>query len=184
MSTESLLSGMIGALIATVLAVLYQHLSALAQRRFEVLLLAVDYLDDLYFNFRYIEQYKERKYQKNREVMSNDEYHTLCNKTDSMLTSSRIHARVAMVYGENSGELEKFNTLRTKLTETTIMLFQACPDTWDQTSASIHRVFEEEIEPLRHTTELELIRGANMWSVFRDMLRFSKRKKSSNTRVE
>lgn len=177
MSVESLLSGLIGALIATVLAVLYQHLSALAQRRFEVMLLAVDYLDDLYFNSRHIEQYRDKKYKENCEVMSNDEYRALCNKTDSMLTSSRIHARVTMVYGENSGELEKFDMLRTKLTDTTIMLFRACPDTWDEMRASIHKVFEKEIEPLRRTTELELLRGANMWSVFKDVFRLRKRKK-------
>ena len=175
---ESLLSGLAGALIATVLAVFYQHLGVLAQRRYDVMLLAVDYLDELYYASRHIQQYKDKLYRENHEAMAKEEYRALCNKTDAMLTSSRVHAHVAMVYGENSGELDKFNTLRTQLIQNTLMLFQAKPDTWEGTSKAVLASFEKQIDPLRHATELELLRGANMRAVFLDMIPFYRRKAS------
>ena len=67
MSIESLLSGIIGALIATVLAVFYQHLSVHAQRRFEIMLTAVDYFDKLYYNSRNIQEYKDKLFKENYE---------------------------------------------------------------------------------------------------------------------
>ena len=166
LTVDSLLSGAIGALIATVLAVLYQHLSILAQRRFEVMLLAVDYFDELYYQSRHIQICKKKKYIEDKEVMPKEEFMALCNKTDAMLTSSRIHARVALVYGENSEVLEKFNVLREKLQEASLLLFKARPETWNEYSQKVTDLFDHQIDPLRQATERQLLQGANMWAVF------------------
>ena len=151
-TVDSLLSGLIGAIIGSGLAVVYQHISLVVQRRFEVMLLAVDYFDDLYFQSRHIQQYKEKKYKENRDAFSPERYVELCDKTDFMLTSSRVHARVALTYGENSKELDSFNKLGTKLTDAALLLFRAKAETWDDTSKKVMDLFEKEIDPLRQNT--------------------------------
>jgi len=140
----------------------YQHVSLAMQRRFEVMLLAVDYLDELYFQSRHIQQYKEKKYKENREAFPHDRYLELCDKTDFMLTSSRVHARVALTYGENSKELDNFNKLRVKFTDAVLLLFRAKPETWEDTNKKLLELFEKEIDPLRLETEAALLRGAKL----------------------
>src|SRR5574337_1180792 len=161
-TVDSLLSGLIGALIGSGLAVVYQHISLAVQRRFEVMLLAVEYFDDLYYQSRNIQQYKEKKYKENREAFSPARYMELCEKTDFLLTSSRVHARVALTYGENSKELDNFNKLRTKLKDAALLLFRAKAETWDDISKNVAELFEKEIDPLRQSTEVELIRSTKL----------------------
>ncbi len=180
MSTGILLSGLIGALAASVLAVFYHYVSLISTRRFEVMLLAVDYLDEINYLTRQIEQYKARKYTENREVMTSEEYRSHCNKLDSLLTSSKIHARVALVYGEDSATLEKFNQLRAKMTDATVRLFNATQKNWLQASAQLHDAFAKDIDPLRLATELELLRGAGFKAVFLGTLGLARLRKSSN----
>jgi hypothetical protein len=173
------MSGLIGAIVGSGLAVLYQHISVAMQRRLDVMLLAVDYLDDLYFQSRHIQQYKEKKYKENRDAFSPERYMELCDKTDYMLTSSRVHARVAMTYGENSQELDSFNKLRVKLTDAALMLFRAKTETWDDTSKDdtskkVMELFEKEIDPLRQNTEIALIRSTKLMAVLRGMVGLNK----------
>ncbi len=173
-TVSSLLSGLIGAIIGSGLAIVYQHISLAMQRRLEVTVLAVDYLDELYYQSRHIQQYKEKKYKENREAFSHERYVELCNKTDFMLTSSRVHARVALTYGENSRELDSFNNLRTKLADAALLLFRAKAETWDDTSKIVVELFEKEIDPLRHNTEVELIRSTKLKAVLCSMVNFRK----------
>lgn len=173
-TVDSLMAGLIGAIVGSGLAVLYQHISVAMQRRFDVMLLAIDYLDDLYFQSRHIQQYKEKKYKENRNAFSPERYMELCDKTDYMLTSSRVHARVAMTYGENSQELDSFNKLRAKLTDAALMLFQAKAETWGDTSEKVMELFEKEIDPLRQNTEIALIRSTKLMAVLRGVVGLNK----------
>ena len=173
-TVDSLLSGLIGALVGSGLAVVYQHVSLVMQRRSEVMFLAVDYLDELNFLSRHIQQYKEKIYKENREAFSPERYVELYDKIDFLLTSSRVHARVAVTFGENSKELDSFNMLRTKLTDTTLLLFRAKAETWDETSKKVFELFEKEIDPLRQNTELALIRSTKLKAVLCSMVSFRK----------
>lgn len=164
-TVDSLLSGLIGALIGSGLAVVYQHVSLVMQRRSDVMFLAVDYLDELNYLSRHIQQYKEKKYKENRDAFSPERYVELCDKTDFLLTSSRVHARVAVTFGENSKELDSFNKLRTKLTDAALLLFRAKAETWDDTSKKVVELFEKEIDPLRQNTEMALIRSTKLTAV-------------------
>ncbi len=136
--------------------------------------LAVDYLDELNYLSRHIQQYKEKKYNENREVMSRERYVELCNRTDLLVTSSRIHARVAFTYGENSKELDSFNKLRDMSRNAALLLLQAKPETWDETSNKIVTLFEKEIDPLRLTTELTLLRSTKLKAILWSMVSFGR----------
>lgn len=168
---ESLLSGLVGALIGSGLAVVYQYVSLAIQRRSEILFLAVDYFDELNYLSRQIEQYKEKKYKECREVFSREKYLELCNKTDRLLTSSSVHARVAVIFGENSKELDSFNILRQKLTDAALLLFQANAHSWDEASQSVFELFEKEIDPLRQATERALIQSTQLKAVLCRMIK-------------
>ena len=136
--------------------------------------LAVDYFDELYYLSRHIQQYKEKNYKENREAFSSERYVELCDKIDFLLTSSRVHARVALTYGEKSKELDSFNKLRTNLTDAALLLFRAKAETWDDTSKKVMGLFEKKIDPLRKNTEIDLIRGTKLKAVLCSMVCFRK----------
>ncbi len=113
---ELLLSGLLGALVASILSVFYQHVSIQANRRFDVMIKTADYFDELYDNLQTLEAYKRKAYTHGMEVVT-EEYQSLARRTGTLLKSSGTHAHVALVYGQNSRELQDFNTLRARMQE-------------------------------------------------------------------
>lgn len=154
-----LLSGLIGALIASLLAIFYQLISLKAKKRFEIMLSVVNYCDELNYNSRNLEQLFKRG------LVNSDEYKQLSNKTDLLLTSSKVKALIALTYGENSRELDKFDELHQELFNAALVLFRAKQGKEAETSELIREKFENVIDPLRHILEIELLRGSSFWSV-------------------
>ncbi len=167
---ELLLSGLLGALIASVLSVFYQHVSVQANRRFDVMLKAVDYFDELYDNLQTLQVYKHQAYTHGIEVIGDEEYQSLSNRTGTLLKSSGVHVRVALVYGQNSRELEGFNVLRTKMQQAALVLFSSTRETWNQVSEQIGQLFDQDIDSRRSAVEQQLLRSAGFSSVLRSYL--------------
>lgn len=179
MSTSVLLAGLIGALVATILAVFYQYVSLNSIRRFEVMLLAVDYFDEINFLTRQIEHYKAKKYTENCEIMTTEEYRSYCNKLNLLIASSKIHAAIALAYGKNSVTFDMFNQFRSKLTVATGRLFRATQDNWLKESVELQDAFAKDIDPLRQATEFELLRSAGFNAVLLDTVSLAGLRKSS-----
>ncbi len=77
---------------------------------------------------------------------------------------------MALVYGQNSRELEDFNVLRTEMQQAALVLFSSTRETWNQVSEQIGQRFDQEIEPHRSVVEQQLLRSAGFSSVLRSYL--------------
>ena len=70
---DNLISGLIGALLATVIAVAYSHISELIRRRHDVTLEVVGYSDDIYSHLQTMQTFKNQ-IAEDKEVLELDEY--------------------------------------------------------------------------------------------------------------
>ena len=93
---DNLISGLIGALLATVIAVAYSHISELIRRRHDVTLEVVGYSDDIYSHLQTMQTYKNQKAE-GKDVLELDEYQTASRELRTLVLSSRVHARAALV---------------------------------------------------------------------------------------
>jgi hypothetical protein len=125
----NLLSGLFGALIATVLSLVYLYISEKAKLRGEVLLEVVGYCDEIYYILQMLQAEKELEYTEHESTLTGGEYRTANQKLSVLLKSSSVHAKMAIAFGEGR-ELESFNTLRTLFAEGASVLRTATRSGW------------------------------------------------------
>ena len=154
---EYLLSGLIGALIATILSVVYLYISEQARLRADVLLQIVDYCDDIYTHLQGLHTYKDAVYTNKKMPLTSDEYRKISRELTVLLTSSKSGAKLAIIYGE-SDAMAAYNMLRTRFLEASSLLRKATQDAWNQENIKIHNLFSEIIDPLRATIEDKLVK--------------------------
>ena len=93
---KSLLSGLIGALIATLLSLIYHHNSERKKMRSDVLLEIVSYCDDIYTLLRQMHVHKDHKYTGKKPALHADEYRLITRELTILLLSSKPSAKVAL----------------------------------------------------------------------------------------
>ena len=155
---EQLLSGLIGALIATTLSVVYLHFSEKSKIRTEVLLEIVGFCDDIYHHLQNLQFYKEAKYNDRSSDLSIEDYRQLSRELTVLLISTKVHAKLAIAYGEGD-ELALFLELSKQLRRAASILRKATRSGWVKEGPQIHQLFENEIDPLRHNLMSTLIDG-------------------------
>ena len=141
---SELLSGFIGALIATLLSILYFFISEQKKLRSDVMLEVVGYCDDIY-----------RRLQ---------DLHVHQGELTSLLTSSRTRAKLALVHGEGS-TLAAFNDLYAQFLKASSIVRGATRSAWHQEKASLHRLFAEEIDPRRVKLERLLLKKTRAFAI-------------------
>ncbi len=180
---DVLLSGFVGALIATLITVIYLYISEQIRRRFEVTLDAIGYTDELYNLIQIVIGYKDSLYTRNIESMSIEEYQSKQRKINSLVTSFKIIAKVRLVYGEYSIELLNFHKLMTELQKIPYLLWETRIDTWKNDYKKIMDSLEDVIDPLRRSMHVDFLRSTNLISVIKskyvNLIRFYNAKKKS-----
>lgn len=150
-----LLSGLIGALIATLLSILYHHISEQKKIRSDALMEIATYCDEIYTHLILIHGHRNLKYFKKETILSNDEYRAINRELSSLLVSSKPGVKLVFAYGEGKimglfNKLKKyFNEVSSKLREPT--------DDWGKRSKEIFIIFSEKIDPLRKNLERSLL---------------------------
>ncbi len=175
MNSDILLSGAIGALLATFISVIFQHLSLSVHRRIEVMYSTVKFFDEIYYCIRQIHQNKIAVYDTGKFLMREEDYNILNRRLDELIGSADAHARVALTYGKHSTQQESFGVLRDKTRDVILVLSKSRKVSWDKSNKTINKMFEDDIDPRRTALEKRLIAGATMWSVLWGMLCFWKR---------
>ena len=95
---ELVLSGFLGALVATIITVLYQHTSEQVKLRRDVLLEINGWLDDFYTRLQAMHVHKERIYEGKDPSLSQEEYRKFNEDIRVLLLSERIKTLVALTY--------------------------------------------------------------------------------------
>ncbi len=165
-----LLAGFIGALAATIFSVMNSFFSRQAERRSSLAIEVISWIDDIYDRLITIHAQREATFTGAKFGLTNDEYRVVVKEVKAMLLASKMHAKVALVYGE-SNELRKFDTLREEFMNVAETLLQAEKGTWSDSDKQVNYRLSKIIEPLRESTEHVFLLGSRSESIARDAVK-------------
>ena len=167
---QSLISGLIGALIATLLSILYNFIAEQLRFRREIMLAVVSWADGVYIRLQEMHVQKERIYNGKSLGLTDEEYRIMSREVKTMLLSAKIGAMVALVYGEGD-EMQKINAFRGELTKVLEGLYGANKETWSGFDKKISEKFKNIIDPLRMNISRRFLEGTTVKSIFLDWIR-------------
>ena len=157
--TDQLLSGLIGALVATFISVIYLHISEKNKLRGEVFLEVVGYCDDIYHYLQKLHVYKDAEYTTHSIPFSSNDYKLISDKLTVLLLSTKVHAKLTLAYGEGEALL-LFNSLSKSFNQASSTLRIATRGAWIvKENKEVFRLFYEEINPMRTNLQRSLLYG-------------------------
>jgi hypothetical protein len=164
---EQLFSVLIGALIASILAVLFLHVSEKLKIRSEVLLEVVGFCDKTYHHFQNLHVYKNTE-DTNRDLdLTIEDYRYLSRELTVLLTSTKVHEKMAIAFGEKE-ELGLFLELSNQLRQVASILRSATLSAGLNEGQQVKQFFKDKIDPLRHKLVRDLIKGAKVTGILLD----------------
>jgi len=143
-----LLSGLVGAIIGTIISIIYHNISGQERRKEQVIMEIVKWTDDVYERLQMMQLQKEKVYNGEEPPLSAEEYRIISREVKVMLLSSRLSLMVAFSFGEGEAVLE-MNTLQGELLKVARILWNTKKETWSESKEKIFNSFSQTIDPLR-----------------------------------
>ena len=153
---SNLLSGLIGALLATALGAAFAFWVERVKLKADVMLAVVGWADETYIRLYDLHTAKKAHYTDSKQYLEPGEYERNSRELRSMLLRDSIVARVALVYGEGL-QTALLNELRESLLSATRKLWAAKRETWADVDREVLAAFEQKIDPLRKRLERVLL---------------------------
>ena len=176
MTTDNLLSGLLGAVIATVLSVLYLYFAEAIRRRRDVYLAVVKYIDDIYIRLQAIFVFTHFKYTSERlptydvQGMTDSDVHKVHREVTELILSHGIRSQVAVVYGE-SPLLHKLAELFEHFLQVNKNLGMATKSAWIvKEQKEIYDLFEKTIDPIRRQLQERYRKETSLIGIIRSLL--------------
>lgn len=151
-----LFSGLLGAIIAALLSVLYHYISEQKKIKSDVLMEIVSYCDEIYGHLIDMHSYKEHEYMDKKPALHPDEYRMISRELTKLLISSKPATKLVIAYGEGI-IMATFNELKSCFHEVSGMLRKATKDDWVIEHKKINNLFSEIIEPSRTILQRSLL---------------------------
>ncbi len=164
-----LLSGLIGALIATILSVIYHYISEQSRLRSEAALEAIGYFDDIYKSLQMLNVDKEAAYKGKKRGLTDEEYRITSRTLKDLLNTSRVGAKIAIVYGEGN-ITGAFNFLQASCLCASELLWGAKEQDWEEKHNQITILFHEKIDPVRKIFERHLIEQTRSHQIIKGLI--------------
>lgn len=161
---EMLLSGVLGAIIATIISVWYQHKSEQIRDRKCAIMAITDWLDNIYVNLQALSAHKEELISNQIESMPSDEYRTMNNQLRILILSNKILLQTAITYGQ-SEIFNKITVLHDQLSKAARIFWNSRSNSWQQDNNQIMQIFKEKIDPVRTDLTNNLINSLNDFSL-------------------
>ena len=158
-----LLSGLIAAVVATLLSVYHFHLAEKIRKRTDVLLETVSWSDDLYAHIAQLHVCKKRAYTgqqvgvKKEQIQENDE------EMRRKLISSTIRAKTLLIYGKGD-ELKMITAISQEFKMAVTALCEARKETWTESEQQIEKSLTT-IDSLRGSILIKAYEGTRFWLV-------------------
>jgi hypothetical protein len=165
---EQLFSILIGALIASILSVVYLHVSEKLKIRSEVLLEVVAFCDEIYHHLQNLHVHKNAKYIDRDLDLTIEDYRYLSKGLTVILTSTKVHEKMAIAFGEKE-ELGLFLELSNQLRQVASILCKATRSVEINEGQQVNQLFKDKIDPLRHKLIQDLIKGAKITAILPDI---------------
>lgn len=170
----NLLSGLFGAIIATLLTVLYLYFTEKIRRRYEVYLEVVTYLDEIYIRLQAIFSYTDKMYGGFAELhfdatgLTEEDIHKANLKVIELILSHGIRRKVAAEYGKGQiliDLVELLDLLKRIYNELFIASKDACID-----NVGINDLFRKKVDPLRTRLQDQLMRELSAINIIKQLL--------------
>lgn len=168
--TNILVAGLIGAAIAIIGAAFYHYYMYQLGRRADIALDVVSWVDDIYDRLITIHAQRDATFTGKPFGLSNEEYRQVVKEAKTMLLATRMHAKVALVYGE-SPQLDKFDTLKEEFVSIAELLLEADKDTWEEANKQINYKLSKIIDPLISATERNFLLASKGEAVAGDFMK-------------
>ena len=165
---EQIFSVLIGALIASMLAVVFLHVSEKFKIRSEVLLEVVGFCDEIYHHLRNLHVYKNAEYTDRDLDLTIEDCRHLSKELTVLLTSTKVHEKMAIAFGEKE-ELVLFLELSNQLRQVASILRKATLSSGINEGQQVNQLFKDKIDPLRHKLIRDLIKGAKITGILPDI---------------
>ncbi len=173
---DNLLSGLFGAIIATLLTVLYLYFTEKIRRRYEVYLEVVTYLDEIYIRLQAIFSYTNKQYDGFAELyfdatgLTQEDIYKANLKVIELILSHGIRRKVAAEYGKGQiliDLVELLDLLKRIYNE----LFTASKAAWIVNEfMEINDLFRKEVDPLRTRLQDQLMRELSAINIIKQLL--------------
>jgi hypothetical protein len=165
---SSLSGGIIGAFIATILTILYQHLMERMRLKADATLFVMQRVDAVLAHFLMIHSDKDVAVKVGKVTEGEIVEQTIRNLL-TMLFSEEARNRIYLVFGE--GEiLDTYNSLHKLFWKFYQLVFEGTKDSWAEQCPKVSSLMNDEILPLSHTLGDRLRKNSSMpliWSQFK-----------------
>lgn len=166
---EEMLSGFIGALIATFLMVVYLYIAEKIRQRIEIALEVVGYCDEIYNRLQYMHVYKEKKYTQNGNEIEPEIYRANSRELASLIKSRKTHAKLEIIYGAGT-LITTLNELSQHFWEASGILWGVTENDWNDKGVQVFNLFNNVIDPMRERLQCELIDGTGVMAVIKHFI--------------
>ncbi len=158
---EVIAGGLLGALLATMISILFQFWFQRIRLKAEVMLAVNSWANEVYQRTIDLAMQKKVIYEGGDPWLSEEDYQECNRELRKKLLFSDVQARVALVYGEGD-ELGLLQEFKKQLLEASRRIWNARKETWDQVSKDTHEAFQQKVDPLRIKVERMLLSKATL----------------------
>ena len=167
---EQMLSGLIGALIATIISVVYLYIAEQIRKRTEIALEVVGYGDEVYNRLQYMHVHKQKAYTQAGAELEPEVYRANSRELASLIKSTKTHAKLEIVYGPGTS-VAALNELSDHFREASGILWGATTNDWAEKGVQVHNLFKNVIDPKRAKLQQELIGGTRVRRIMKHLIR-------------
>lgn len=129
-----LLSGLIGALIASILTIIYLYFTENIKFRETILLEIIDYLENIYHRVQTIHSLKKNLFTNKQKIEIN--HKKIYEELAFLLKTSSPHTKLRLAYGEGK-ELQKLNYFSNEIRNISLLLFNTNEENWEINNSKI-----------------------------------------------
>lgn len=171
---SELLSGLIGALIATLLSVVYLYIAEQTKIRTEIALEIVSYCDAIYNCLQLMHMHKDVVFTHAGDGMAPDKYRENSHELSRLIKATTTHAKLEITYGAGPS-MAALNELSHHFREAASTLRDATEADWGEKNTQIFELFQSKIDPSRRDLQRTLINGTRATAIVQDLFAGTKR---------
>lgn len=161
MELSVLLSGLIGALIGSIVSSYYLEIAQQRRLRVEVLMEIVDYCDEIYNRLEIMHAHIERVYTGKPAKITQEEYNTNSRELSELVKSSRPHVKLEAAYGFGPA-VWHLDWMREAFQKAMLTLAGATQESWADEGIKVQTLFSKQIDPMRAKVQAALINGTKL----------------------
>ena len=164
-----LLSGFVGALIATILTVIYLYVSEKLKIRTDVVLEIVEFCDEFNSNICNLKYLKNKEFTQPGSQIDLEDYKAHTKNLSKLIMTTKLQAKVALIYRD--GDIfENFMKLSEDFRAASKVLRRSTRSGWVIENKELDELINIKIEPLRKELLGMLLKSTSTFSITSDFV--------------